>query len=68
MRRIPDPASIRPGDLLTVRTGKGVVWQVTAMTDLIQPYPGSAYTRRLQLRSITSGRTRVEYAWACLAA
>lgn len=68
MRHTPDPAGIRPGDLLTVRHGKGVVWRVEAMTDLIQPFPGSHYTRRLQLRSTVSGRTRVEYAWACLAA
>jgi DNA-binding FadR family transcriptional regulator len=68
VRHTPDPAGIRPGDLLTVRHGKGVVWRVEAMTDLIQPFPGGAVTRRLQLRSVTSGRMRVEYAWACLAA
>lgn len=67
MRRTPDPAGIRPGDLLTIRHGKGTVWRVEAMGRLIQPFPGGATTRRLQLRSVTSGRTRTEYAWACLA-
>lgn len=68
MRHTPDPAGIRPGDLLTVRHGKGVVWRVVGMTELIQPWPGSNFTRRLQLRSVKTGRPRTEYAWNMLTA
>lgn len=68
MRRAIDAEKVRIGDRVCSRFGKGTVWEIVGYGRLHQPYPGSNHTRRLRLRSVTSGRVRYELAWNLLPA